>query len=542
MYVENFYKMKNYLISLLLAVLFIWPIAKIYAQPLKAPMFGKDIIIHEQPDKDQQDVAICSAFNGWLYSAFAYDSANKAVVKVFKSLDNGESWESIWYYCLGLPNERITKIEILTTGNTLTSFKIILGFSWTNIVSNTGGAVVLRFNGATGIFEENILQDPDWYVKDFALASDFNFPAQNSNPNSIAVVYSKEGWPSDSIIITTSDNGGGSFTSRHSLPLPYNSINKVAITYGYCQGNPKGRYFVAWEQHENLKQPFGHIYTAFTFPDFNSPLSNPICLDALVPSASNLCSNPVISCQTSNFNNDSSDMTLFILCEQYLEEQSIYNILGFYNLQPTSSNYFKDFILTNQTHSSREPSIIYNIYDTTFYATYFDSTEHNLPLVKKNANFFEHEFWQLLTTAYNDDEIVGYPNPKVSVNHQSNMAITTWISEGLDSNGLALFDGQDHVFQGFDNKPDPAESPVLNAYPNPVIDYVTIEFDQLEDGIAKLELRNSMGQLIDVILDKTIAKGNYKISYNMMSLPTGSYFIILKNSHGLSYQCVQTAH
>ena len=42
--------------------------------PLKpqSPLFGKDIVINDQPDQDQHKVALCYAFNGWLYAAVTY--------------------------------------------------------------------------------------------------------------------------------------------------------------------------------------------------------------------------------------------------------------------------------------------------------------------------------------------------------------------------------------------------------------------------------------------------------------------------------------
>src|SRR5512138_2622294 len=63
----------------------------------KSPLFGKDIIIDNQPTQNQRNTAICSAFNGWLFAFSApYDSTDHTThFYLLKSVDSGISWNII---------------------------------------------------------------------------------------------------------------------------------------------------------------------------------------------------------------------------------------------------------------------------------------------------------------------------------------------------------------------------------------------------------------------------------------------------------------
>lgn len=63
--------------------------------PGRSVIFGKDIVIHDQADRDQQSIAVCSAFNGWLYAAYSYDSIGVLWLSVWRSTDNGMHWENL---------------------------------------------------------------------------------------------------------------------------------------------------------------------------------------------------------------------------------------------------------------------------------------------------------------------------------------------------------------------------------------------------------------------------------------------------------------
>ncbi len=74
----------NKFIVILGSIFCIFPSVTVFAQydsggdygiPYKtnrSPLFGKDIVIHDMPDRDQRNIAVCSAFYGWLYTALYF--------------------------------------------------------------------------------------------------------------------------------------------------------------------------------------------------------------------------------------------------------------------------------------------------------------------------------------------------------------------------------------------------------------------------------------------------------------------------------------
>lgn len=64
-------------------------------------------------------------------------------------------------------------------------------------------------------------------------------------------------------------------------------------------------------------------------------------------------------------------------------------------------------------------------------------------------------------------------------------------------------------------------------YPNPFNPATTIEFSIKEGGIVKLELYNSMGQLVNILKDEFFSEGKYKILFDGSDLPSGNYFVKL---------------
>ena len=78
-----------------------------------------------------------------------------------------------------------------------------------------------------------------------------------------------------------------------------------------------------------------------------------------------------------------------------------------------------------------------------------------------------------------------------------------------------------------------AEELYLQAYPNPFTQSVTINFRLPEDSKVKIEIFNSQGKLVNVILDKDLKEGLHWVDWNGTSqsnraLPSGIYFCKLE--------------
>ena len=89
--------------------------------PNRSVVFGQDIVIRNLPGQDQQNAAICSAPNGWLYNTFCYDSLGVHYATKMRSKDNGYTWQllkNIKYYGDSFIQE---KLDIAVNGTSDTN-------------------------------------------------------------------------------------------------------------------------------------------------------------------------------------------------------------------------------------------------------------------------------------------------------------------------------------------------------------------------------------------------------------------------------------
>jgi hypothetical protein len=525
-------------IILLTFLTFFFLIEKNYSQPnfsnsqpmptkLQSPLFGKDIVINNQPQQNQQAAAICSAFNGWLYSSYSYNNINgQTSASIFKSTDNGINWTQIFDASVGVNGITIPKITLIACGSNIADLKIFLGVLFYDTVYHQGNAAVDRINGNTGLLEAEILQDNDGVTNDFALSSDNFFPAFNSNPNSIGVILSKSGIL-DSLLVETSSNGGLSFDHRYLLKSePHNSstiFNKVSLSYGYSASKNTGRYFATWEERNINNNPnLGHIYTAHSEPNFNSAFTRPVCIDSLDPSGINKMRNPVIACQISGSDNDSSNLTEVIMAEKQLSLNN-YDIRGFYNLQSATSNHFNELTISSSPNNKTQADINFNLYNSTFMLTYFDSTSRSLPFLTNNVNLPNPDNWNIITTAYNDNDNLVSPNPKLNINYNQQSGINVWILGGNNGNGIALFDAPYSTYTGFTSSSQLSNNLNLNIFPNPCSSYISVEFELPNTEHIQLNIYNIQGVLISTLMDQSFCFGKHTIRLNVSNLPSNCY-------------------
>lgn len=318
-------------------------------QSNKSVQFGFDTYINNQPLEDQKNIAICSAFNGWLYAVHSYfdKSVNEAAATFLRSKDNGITWSIIFDETIGWAHTAFTKLDLIAVGQDTANIKLFLGFCLFDSISTYHNGYVSRYNGNTGLPEGEFLDENSHDIRDIVLATDGQYPAENSNPFSIGVVYSKKGFGGDSIIFRTSSNGGMSFDMRYSIAFTAHYFNKVDLAYGRSASFPEGRYFATWEEKESLNNTSGHIYSAHSEPYFNSMFTTPVLLDNFDPSLNNRASNPVISCQSNQENNDSASFTEVVLFEKYRPGTNDYNIAGVFNKVATGTNNFHTFNLNS---------------------------------------------------------------------------------------------------------------------------------------------------------------------------------------------------
>lgn len=491
-------------------------------QQNRSVLFGKDIIIHDQQDRNQRNIAICSAFNGWLFAVYSYPIGIEQAISVLRSTDNGINWELLGEGSMTVAS-LTTKLDIVVCGSSIDSLKIFVGCVYLNTITNMRWALVIRYNAEPLAYEDELLKLDGGKIKDLALASDFMYPSTNASPFSLGVLLSKAG-TNDSIIFLSSSNGGLSLDSRRIVTTTSNYFHKVSLNYGRSSSWNSGRYFAAWEEQASQSSTLGHINTAHSNPNFNSFFTVPVCLDSLDPSAINKVRNPSIACQYNNVDNDSANLTEVVLFEKYKPASEEYDVTGFYNLQATTTSHFRNLNVSATLLNELQPDIIFNPYNSTFMLTYFDSTERKLPYLTNNINLANPDSWNVISQAYNDNSNLIAPYPKVKLNIGQQDGMNAWIAEGTGGNGIAMFDAPYSTYTGISGNNTDALVRLIGAYPNPCSKLINIEFELKKEVNVNIEIVDVFGQQVGSIGTRYYSEGRHIVQYDVSDYPAGTYF------------------
>jgi hypothetical protein len=488
-------------------------------------LYGKDIEINNLPGQNQQVQAICKAPNGWLYGAYVFDSANYHYLSLNISKNQGITWEFVGKnkYLQINAGEITTKIDIIVTGNDSLHHKLLIAQLGHEIVAKEDWIALDRFNCEPFTYEKTLVLSGGYYHHDFALASDNNYPALNSSPNSVGFLFST-GYDKDSIIFFSSADGGTTFGNRRVLAVTNNKFHKVALTYGRSLALNTGKYFAAWEEQADSNSTLGHIYTAHSNPDFNSPFTTGIKMDALDPLMLNVCRNPAIACQVDNSNNDSANISQVLLFEKFNSGTGEFDIAGFYNLQATTNNGFKKMAFAATSANELQPDICYNQYDSAFWVTYYDSTQQKLPVYKKGLNLSDPDNWGMITPYYNSTYEISAPKPRIKINDETKTVMNTWHGQRTTGRGVALFNAPYIPATGISDQNQSAVASLILVFPNPCSNSVNISFELKKQADVTIKLCNLVQQPVGAIIRKSYDIGVHSEKLDLSEFPAGLYF------------------
>lgn len=497
-------------------------------QQNRSVVWGKDILIDDQPDRDQRNIAVCSAFNGWLFAFYSYrilpaDPSNAERTAVFRSTDNGITWEKIadWSTCLQ-PTDKVIKMSLVTGGNSIDNSKIFLGWIEQDTLQGQRVAYVGRYNTDPFIPEELLLQDWNYSCFDISLATDNNAPAVNSNPFSFGLLYSKHSAGKDSVIFYSSNDGGLTIGNHKVLATSMNDFGNVSLCYGNSSSYPNGAYYACWEERKH-SELYGHIYTAHSTPFFNSDFTTPVCLDSLDAASVNNCKNPVTACQYLNQDNDSANITQVVLFEQNNPGNNKKGISGFYNRKATTGSDFTKFQLTS-FNNEIQPSVAYNPYDSTFMATYYSPNDKTLPFLNMSLNIPTPDNWNMVTPAYNDNSNLSAPYPRTIPSVGQQAGIFFWNAESATGNGISMFDGVNNTYNGMGNRTHGKGSMI--TYPNPCSSVLNVRFELDHEDEVTITLYDLTGRLVSVFSDRKFQKGQHTVQCGLSSFQDGCYLLI----------------
>mgnify|MGYP001359781642 CR=1 FL=1 len=496
--------------------------------PLRAnrsPLFGKDIIVDNQPSQDQKDVLLCQAFNGWLFCAYSCLIPDSNFhVYILKSIDNGISWSYFSDFSTGWANEKLERLSIATTGTNESNLKFFIGRLLRDTITGYTRVSFWRLNGVTGICEAQIFDDLSWEIRDICMTSDCNYPASGSNPNSLGILYSRPNLYEE-IILRVSMDGGMTFQNRKVAEDKFQMIVSLSLAFGSSNSANVGKYFAAWETRDFGGGSTGHVYTAHSQGGPNTVFTPPACLDCSDPNLNNNCKNPRIACQYGPMDNDSSNLTSVVLFETNNVGSTSNDVHGFYNIQSTQTSYYKPLSITNPSHLNTSPDIVYNPFDSTFIVTYYDSTAKKLPYLSNDMNLSSPQTWNLVTDGYNDVAVYRHPTPRIIANNVQPMGASVWIADGSGNNGVATFDAGFSTYTGGNEKTDSKEKGSLKVFPNPCSSILTVEFNLDNNENFQITLCDMPGQKLQTHTNRTKHSGLQQIQYDLTSYPSGCYLL-----------------
>jgi len=492
------------------------------------PLFGDNIIINNVPGQDQNNIAICSAFNGWLYATYWYSNNTVPYLVLLKSIDKGKTWVKVYDDANGVNNHIMTKLTIVACGQDTSNLKVFIGGCVKYTIDGRCGGCIGRFNGVSGTLEDAIFNDLSSSVRDLAIAGDNIYPAINSNPFSIAVVYSKQVGNYDSVIVYTSNNGGMYLNSHYNLAASGNYISNVSISYGRSPSYPNGRYFISWEEKQNANSPCGHIYTSHSEPNFNSAFTAPIQLDNLNPSTTNKLNNPAISCQVNAADNDQANLTELVICEKYISTNNRSDLVGFNNKSAVTTSDFQYLAIDTSTNNKVQPDLCFNSFDSTFMLTYYDSTDIRLPFLTNNFNLSNPSLWNIVSNKYNTDDNLSAPHPKVILDFAEQSAAFTWIADQSGGKGAAMFDAQFNFPVGSQENEYNENLLITRIYPNPATTYLETEFYLKEKENVTASIITTLGQCVDVPVNLSYPEGLNKTKITISNFSQGVYLLNIR--------------
>ncbi|MFN8165786.1 MAG: T9SS type A sorting domain-containing protein [Bacteroidia bacterium] len=421
-------------------LLFFFPL--MLSMPAKA-QYAFDVLIDSLQTVNQTRVEMTTAYNGWIYAAVSlFDSTSSSGgIDILRSKDGGTSWNFIDSYYLS--DVEYTTHDIIVAGTDTNALTVFVSGVNHNISGNSYTIFVDRYNGTLGTYLGSPLNIPygTRAVYDIKMATDYNIPAVGSLPYSVALVYSCFSSTSDSINYILSLDGGQTFPLYENVATTARYFRNVSISYGRSSSASNGRYFIAWDQFQNPWDVDGHIYSARNISTIDDAFTVPTNLDSVESSTINYCRRPRISTQASVFDNDSTSLTAVVLVERdYQGNGSDIDVLGFYNKKAHTNDFWTRLDVNNNSQVSKQGDIAFNLNNTMFEVTYFDSTNLKLAHVNNDFNLTAPSAWNVVSDNYSDLQTgLLDPNPVINANSYSGNVSVAWTRNNGSFN-QAFFD------------------------------------------------------------------------------------------------------
>ncbi len=485
--------------------------------------YGNDVIIHDQPLEDQQNLTLDAAFNGWLFAAYSFisDAGGTGNFVIMRSTDHGQTWEMI--YSQSTSYIHVVSLDMAVAGNTLETLKVYLAMITFDYTTGTEEWVVgvSKFNGSTGAFEGNVYAESNGTFKfyDVAIATDCGFPAVGASPYSLGLAFARHN-PNYDDVIFLSSNGGALFSNRYVVGETEQLCREVSVAYARSADNPDGCYFVTWDEFESEFDWMGNIFVSHSYYHYQDPFLPAFQIDALSPLIENACHTPRISCQVNNSSNMENGLTAILAFESGAFSGE--NIIRYaYNFDAVEYDNWDYYFVTNWNVNETQPELCFEPSGSFFYITFFSTMELKLATWTLPLSFEPGITWTLFEDQYNDVTDLDEPYPMIAISPVYNEPAHAWIMLHGTNIGRAMFDAA-YLPVGMDEPGGMVFT--AEAWPNPCHGELHFSIRADENIWANICVYSSDGQMVYGPVVKQITAGCSVIPVMLSQLPVGIYF------------------
>ncbi|MEI7492573.1 MAG: T9SS type A sorting domain-containing protein [Bacteroidota bacterium] len=483
---------------------------------LSSPVYGTDVIMHDDPAQDQNNAAISVAMNGWIYTCYSVPTGGYYLLL---SNDDGRTWTSsslIW------PLYTITHLDIIATGSTPSGLRIYVAFTgYDTGTPSSWFADVDSFNSDFSGQSTFVIDymTGNYGYGDIKIASDFRFPGIGTSPFGLGIILTRNENSISRALYIYSMDAGHTYITREIYSSSYKFLRKATIAYGLGATNNAGRFYLAFESLNSLSDMAGDVFMAFTASSINSSLN------LYVPFATSTYRNPSMVCQANLTNNSAGEFTVILFAEFFENSTGISMLGGIFNTTPVANPYdYSTFTPATSSGNTTEADASFDPAYNNFLLTYFDIGSQQLNYMVHEQNMANPDSWNMIRTGYNDQPTLTAPWPKVRINPLRLQVAHVWIANP-SANGVALFDAE-YSTVGMPENLEPA-SLKLTVNPNPVSHTAKISFAMARPGDATVKFVNINGQTVFIKTFNSLPAGITAEAVDLSSLPTGVYFCSL---------------
>jgi len=356
------------------------------------------------------------------------------------------------------------------------------------------------------------------------------------------------------------------YCSNDSITIINNNFSNTATTI-YCENNSYPRIS---NNVFNEESNFTGVRAIYCAPDSRPLIENNkfFCSSVFCKSAKPVLKRNKFMGQTYSMGQQYWLLTLIDNSDAYLEANLFKNNYGAVLITSSACTSYNNLVNNCTTSYLFDENAVGHIYNNTIYSENFGvRSARNSTVNIINSIVWKYGSYGYALQTFDSSKIYSgycilsdqfegennlYENP-VFVNSIENdfhlSSVSPCIDTGsIDTTGLHLpqtdFDNMDRIINGridigcyeYTNVNSindfyydfPDSYCLLQNYPNPFNPYTSIQFSIPQENKVKIEIYNSLGQLIEVLVNARFNQGTYKVDWNATKYSSGVYFYKLQ--------------